>query len=109
MSWMQRISAYAAILAFGVHSVLMALLGNEIWPFLDYRMYTEAKFMPESDWLALVGRTDNGAPFPLDDEQYIVPFAPSELLRALDVYKTYTAQTFSMQVLFSQTLSTSTD
>lgn len=33
---------------------------------------------------AYAGRTDNGAPFPLDNEQYIVPFSPSELLRALD-------------------------
>lgn len=83
MSWTQRICAYAAILAFGVPSVLMALLGGEVWPFLDYRMYAEAKFTPEVDWLALVGRTDNGAPFPLDDASYMVPFAPSELLRAL--------------------------
>jgi hypothetical protein len=83
MSLTQRISAYAAILAFGVPSVLIAILGGEAWPFLDYRMYAEAKFTPEVDWLTLVGRTDNGASFPLDDERYIVPFASSELLRAL--------------------------
>lgn len=83
MSWMQRLSAYIAILAFGMPSVLIALMGGEVWPFLDYRMYAEAKFTPEVDWLALVGRTGNGAPFPLDEEPYIVPFARSELLRAL--------------------------
>jgi hypothetical protein len=70
---MQRISAHAAALACGVPSVLMALLGGEVWPFLDYRMHA-AKFTPEIDWLARVGRTDNGAPFPLDDKQYIVTF-----------------------------------
>lgn len=83
MSLTQRLCAYTAILAFGVPSVLIALMGGEVWPFLDYRMYAEAKLTPEVDWLALVGRTGNGAPFPLDDERYIVPFAYSELLRAL--------------------------
>lgn len=83
MSLTQRLCAYAAILAFGVPSVLIALTGGEVWPFLDYRMYAETKLTPEVDWLALVGRTNNGAPFPLDDERYIVPFAHSELLRAL--------------------------
>ncbi len=83
MSLMQRIRAYAAILAFGVPSVLMALMGCEVWPFLDYRMYAEVKLTPEVDWLALVGRTSNGASFPLNNEAYIVPFARSELLRAL--------------------------
>ncbi len=83
LSARQRFFAYLAILAFGMPSVLIALTGGEMWPFLDYRMYAEAKFTPDVDWLALVGRTDNGAPFPLDDERYIAPFAPSELLRAL--------------------------
>jgi hypothetical protein len=84
MSPLQRIAAYLALLAFGAPSVIIALAGGEIWPFLDYRMYAEAKLTPEVDWLELVGRTEDGRIFPLDDEQYIVPFAYSELLRALD-------------------------
>lgn len=83
MSFKQRLAAYAAMVVFGAPSVLIALRGGEVWPFLDYRMYAEAKFTPEVDWLALVGRTDNGGSFPLDDEAYIVPFARSELLQAL--------------------------
>jgi len=83
MSWTQRLSAYAAMVVFGVPSVLIALMGGEVWPFLDYRMYAEAKFTPEVDWLELVGRTDNGGSLPLDDEAYLVPFARSELLQAL--------------------------
>ncbi len=83
MSFVQRAIAYLAILAFGVPSVLIALTGGEVWPFLDYRMYADAKLTSEVEWLALVGRTRNDAAFPLDDEQYIVPFALSELLRAL--------------------------
>lgn len=83
MSFAQRAAAYLAILAFGVPSVLIALMGGEIWPFLDYRMYADAKPTSEVEWLALVGRTANDAAFPLDDEPYITPFALSELLRAL--------------------------
>lgn len=84
MSHLQRIAAHLAILAFGVPSVIIALVGGEAWPFLDYRMYAETKLTPEVDWLELVGRTEDGRIFPLDDEQYIVPFTYSELLRALD-------------------------
>ena len=84
MSPGQKIAAYVAILAFGAPSVIIALLGGEVWPFLDYRMYAAAKLTPEVDWLALVGRTADGRIVPLDDEQYIVPFTYSELLRALD-------------------------
>ncbi len=83
MSPFQWIAAYLAILAFGVPSVIIALAGGEAWPFLDYRMYAEAKLTPEVDWLDLVGRTEDGRLFRLDDEQYIVPFTYSELLRAL--------------------------
>lgn len=84
MSPCQSIAAYLAILAFGAPSIIIALAGGEIWPFLDYRMYAEAQPTPEVDWLELVGRTKDGQAFPLDDEHYIVPFAYSELLRALD-------------------------
>jgi hypothetical protein len=83
MSLAQRASAYLALLAFGLPSVFVALVGGEVWPFLDYRMYAEAKPTPEVDWLDLVGRTETGRAFPLHDERYIVPFAFSELLRAL--------------------------
>ena len=83
MSPFQWITAYLAILAFGAPSIIIALAGGEAWPFLDYRMYAEAKLTPEVDWLDLLGRTKDGRPFVLDDEQYIVPFAYSELLRAL--------------------------
>lgn len=83
MSLLQRIAAYLAILAFAVPSLIVALVGGEVWPFLDYRMYDKAKLTPEVDWLELVGRTEDGQAFPLDNEQYIVPFAYSELLRAL--------------------------
>lgn len=83
VSLAQRLSAYLAMLAFGLPSVVIALVGGEVWPFLDYRMYAEAKPSPEVDWLDLVGRTEDGGIFPLDAERYIVPFARSELLRAL--------------------------
>ena len=83
MSLAQRLYAYLAILAFGVPSVVIALVGGEVWPFLDYRMYAEAKLTPEVDWLDLVGRTADGRSIPLVDERYIVPFTLSELLRAL--------------------------
>ena len=79
----QTLCAYAAMLVFGLPSVLIALVGGEFWPFLDYRMYAEAKPSPEVDWLALVGRTADGAALPLEDERYIVPFGPTEVLRAL--------------------------
>ena len=79
----QRWAAYAAMLAFGLPSVLVALVGGEAWPFLDYRMYAESKPTAEVDWLELVGRTPDGTALRLDDEAYIVPFAYSELLRAL--------------------------
>ena len=79
----QRMVAYAAMLVFGVPSVLVALFGGEVWPFLDYRMYAESKPTPEVDWLELVGRTPDGAAVRLDNEAYIVPFTYSELLRSL--------------------------
>ena len=79
----QRLAAYVAMLAFGLPSVLVALVGGEVWPFLDYRMYAESKPTPEVDWLELVGRTSDGAVLRLDKEAYIVPFAYSELLRSL--------------------------
>lgn len=84
MSPVQKIAAYLAILAFAVPSLIIALVGGEVWPFLDYRMYAEAKLTPEVDWLELLGRTEDGAAFHLDNEQYIVPFTYSELLRALE-------------------------
>ena len=79
----QRWAAYAAMLAFGLPSVLVALVGGEAWPFLDYRMYAESKPAAEVDWLELVGRTPDGTAVRLDNEAYIVPFAYSELLRSL--------------------------
>ena len=80
----QRLAAYVAMLAFGLPSVLAALVGGEAWPFLDYRMYAESKPTAEIDWLELVGRGPNGTTLRLDNEAYIVPFAYSELLRSLD-------------------------
>ena len=71
------------MLAFGLPSVLVALVGGEAWPFLDYRMYAESKPTSEVDWLELVGRTPDGTTLRLDNEAYIVPFAYSELLRSL--------------------------
>ena len=79
----QRLTAYVAMLAFGLPSVLVALVGGEAWPFLDYRMYADSKPKPEVDWLELVGRTLDGTVLRLDKEAYIVPFAYSELLRSL--------------------------
>lgn len=79
----QRLAAYVAVLAFGLPSVLVALAGGEMWPFLDYRMYADSKQTAEVDWLELVGRTPDGVTLRLDDETYIVPFAYSELLRSL--------------------------
>lgn len=79
----QRLAAYVAMLAFGLPSVLAALVGGEAWPFLDYRMYAESKPTSEVDWLELVGRTPDGTAVRLDDEAYIVPFTYSELLRSL--------------------------
>ena len=83
VSHRQRLAAYVAILAFGLPSVLVAVVGGEVWPFLDYRMYAQSKPTPEVDWLELVGRTPDGAAVRLDDEAYIVPFTYSELLRSL--------------------------
>ena len=71
------------MLAFGLPSVLVAVGGGEVWPFLDYRMYAESKPTSEVDWLELVGRTPEGTTLRLDNEAYIVPFAYSELLRSL--------------------------
>lgn len=71
------------MLAFGLPSALVALVGGEAWPFLDYRMYADSKPAPEVDWLELVGRTPDGTALRLDNEAYIVPFAYSELLRSL--------------------------
>ena len=71
------------MLAFGLPSVLVALVGGEAWPFLDYRMYADSKPTPEVDWLELVGYGPDGTTLRLDDEAYIVPFAYSELLRSL--------------------------
>ena len=79
----QRMVAYAAMLVFGAPSVLVALVGGEVWPFLDYRMYAQSKPTPEVDWLELVGRSPDGASVRLDNEAYIVPFTYSELLRSL--------------------------
>ena len=79
----QRLAAYVAMLAFGLPSLLIALVGGEAWPFLDYRMYADSKPTPEVDWLELVGRAPDGNAVRLDDEGYIVPFAYSELLRSL--------------------------
>jgi hypothetical protein len=83
MSLTQRLTAYLAMVMFGVPSVFVALVGTELWPFLDYRMYAEAKRSLEVDWLAVVGETETGAAFALDQEIYIEPFAPSELSSAL--------------------------
>ena len=91
LSRAQRLTAYLAMLAFGLPAVLIALVGGEIWPFLDYRMYAEAKPSSEVDWLGLVGRTGHGEVVYLDDERYIVPFAPSELLRALEALDVHAA------------------
>ena len=79
----QRLAAYVAVLAFGLPSVLVALAGGEVWPFLDYRMYADSKPTPEVDWLELTGRTPDGVALRLDDEAYIVPFSYSEILRSL--------------------------
>ena len=79
----QRLAAYTAMLAFGLPSVLVALVGGEVWPFLDYRMYADSKPTSEVDWLELVGRTPDGTAVRLDNEAYIVPFTYSELLRSL--------------------------
>ena len=79
----QRLAAYVALLVFGLPSVLVALVGGEAWPFLDYRMYADGKPASEVDWLELVGRTPDGTALRLDNEAYIVPFAYSELLRSL--------------------------
>ncbi|MGQ4807534.1 hypothetical protein NKDENANG_00886 [Candidatus Entotheonellaceae bacterium PAL068K] len=89
MSLTQRLSAYLAMVAFGLPSVMIALVGGEAWPFLDYRMYAEPKLSPEVDWLDLVGRTEDGAVWSLNDERYIVPFGLSEVrlaLYSLDVF-----------------------
>lgn len=79
----QRLAAYAAMLAFGLPSVVIAVTGGEVWPFLDYRMYADSKPTAEVDWLEVVGRTTDGAALRLDDEAFIVPFTYSELLRSL--------------------------
>ena len=71
------------MLAFGLPSVLVAVGGGEVWPFLDYRMYAESRPTSEVDWLELVGRTPDGTDLRLDDEAFIVPFTYSELLRSL--------------------------
>lgn len=83
MSITQRLAAYLAMALLGLPSVYVALVGTELWPFLDYRMYAEAKYSPEVDWLEIVGTTETGNRFALDREIYTVPFAPSELLSAL--------------------------
>ncbi|MCY4514426.1 MAG: hypothetical protein OXC69_04730 [Candidatus Tectomicrobia bacterium] len=79
----QRLAAYAAMLVFGVPSVVIAVVGGELWPFLDYRMYADSKPTAEVDWLELVGRTREGAVLRLDNEVFIAPFSYSELLRSL--------------------------
>ena len=83
MRWRQRLAAYAAMLVFGVPSVVIAVVGGEAWPFLDYRMYADSKPTAEVDWLELVGRTPEGTALRLDNEAFIVPFSYSELLRSL--------------------------
>ena len=84
MSRCQHLAAYLAMVAFGVPSLVIALLGGAVWPFLDYRMYAEAKLTPDVDWLELVGHTTDGRAIPLSDDAYIVPFDSSELLRTLE-------------------------
>ena len=79
----QRLAAYAAMLVFGAPSVVIAVAGGEVWPFLDYRMYADSKPAAEVDWLEVVGRTPDGTALRLDDESFIVPFVYSELLRSL--------------------------
>ena len=71
------------MLAFGLPSVLVALVGGEAWPFLDYSMYADSKPTPAVDWLELVGYGPDGTALRLDNDAYIVPFAYSELLRSL--------------------------
>ena len=83
LSRRHRLAAYVAMLAFGLPSVLVALAGGEVWPFLDYRMYADSKPTADVDWLELVGRTPDGTGVRMDNEAYIVPFAYSELLRSL--------------------------
>ena len=79
----QLLAAYAAMLLFGLPSVVIAVAGGEVWPFLDYRMYADSKPAAGVDWLELVGRTTDGTALRLNDEALIVPFAYSELLRSL--------------------------
>ncbi len=79
----QRLAAYAAMLFFGVPSIVIAVVGGEAWPLLDYRMYSDSKTSAEVDWLELVGRTSEGTALRLDNEAFIVPFSYSELLRSL--------------------------
>ena len=71
------------MLLFGLPSVVIAVAGGEVWPFLDYRMYADSKPAADVDWLELVGRTTDGTALRLNDEALIVPFAYSELLRSL--------------------------
>lgn len=84
LSRCQYAAAWIAIVVIGLPTVMMTLIGGEAWPFLDYRMYAAAKPSPVVDWLTLVGRTKSGEAFALDHEPYIVPFALSELLQALE-------------------------
>ncbi len=71
------------MLLFGLPSVLIALAGGEVWPFLDYRMYAETKVSPTIEWLELIGQTQGETQFPLTDARYFAPFEPSDLLTAL--------------------------
>ena len=79
----RRLAAYVAMLLFGLPSVVIAVAGGEVWPFLDYRMYADSKPAADVDWLELVGRRADGTVLRLDDEAFIVPFTYSELLRSL--------------------------
>ena len=72
LSRRQRAAAWIAIVVIGLPTVVVTLIGGEVWPFLDYRMYADAKLSPVIDWLTLVGRTEDGEAISLDDERYIV-------------------------------------
>jgi hypothetical protein len=83
MTLSQRFTAYLAMLALGLPTVLIALVGGESWPFLDYRMYAEAKLTPDIDWLEVKGRTTAGEEISLHHESYLTPFDPADFLMAL--------------------------
>jgi hypothetical protein len=83
MTLSQCFAAYLAMLALGLPTVLIALVGGESWPFLDYRMYAEAKLTSDIDWLELKGRTAEGTEISLHHRSYLMPFDPADFLMAL--------------------------